>query len=166
MNLIQGLSLIKEGILSDDIEKIKAGYELLSGESLPEEVREVRESDVEDDTTPTSNPTTTTATEEKEVLRRQQVQDVDFSTDHNKNKSVGGKYGRKESIQVRENQFIDDGTEAKDKTNITPDVDPVPRNRKPAKFINLECHACGKSFEVSASIARAGEYYRCDRCVG
>jgi hypothetical protein len=166
MNLIQGLSLIKEGILSDDIEKIKAGYELLSGESLPEEVREVRESDVEDDTTPTSNPTTTTATEEKEVLRRQQVQDVDFSTDHNKNKSVGGKYGRKESIQVRENQFIDDGTEAKDKTNITPDVDPVPRNRKPAKFINLECHACGKSFKVSASIARAGEYYRCDRCVG
>ena len=136
MNLIQGLSLIKEGILSDDIEKIKAGYELLSGERLPEE-----------------------------VLRRQ-VQNEDFSTNHNKNKSVGGKYGRRESIQVRENQFVDDGTEAKDKANITPDVDPVPRNRKPAKFINLECHACGKSFEVSASIARAGEYYRCDRCVG
>ena len=31
MNLIEGLSLIKEGILSDDIEKIKAGYELLCG---------------------------------------------------------------------------------------------------------------------------------------
>jgi hypothetical protein len=164
MNLIQGLSLIKEGILSDDIEKIKAGYELLSGERLPEEVREDGPTDVEDDTSLASSPTTTTATE-KEVLRRQQVQDEDFSTDH-KGKSVGGKYGRKESIQVTKNQFVDDGTEAKDKTNITPDVEPVPRNRKPAKFINLECHACGKSFKVSASIARAGEYYRCDRCIG
>ena len=161
MNLIQGLSLIKEGILSDDIEKIKAGYELLSGERLSEEVREDGSTDVEDDTSPTSNPTAT----EKEVLRTQ-VQDQDFSTSHNKNKSVGGKYGRRESIQVMDNQFVDDGTEAKDKANITPDVDPVPRNRKPAKFFNLECHACGKSFEVSASIARAGEYYRCDRCVG
>ena len=164
MNLIQGLSLIKEGILSDDIEKIKAGYELLSGERLSEEVREDGPADVQDDTSPASSPATATATE-KEVLRKQ-VQDEDFSTNHNKNKSVGGKYGRRESIQVRENQFVDDGTEAKDKANITPDIDPVPRNRKPAKFINLECHACGKSFEVSASIARAGEYYRCDRCVG
>ena len=62
MNLIQGLSLIKEGILSDDIEKIKAGYELLSGERLSEEVREDGSTDVGDDTSPTSNPTTATAT--------------------------------------------------------------------------------------------------------
>ena len=85
--------------------------------------------------------------------------DLDFSTEPRESTS---KYGRKESIEVGENQFTDDGTESKDIT--TPEVARTKR-RPPVKLIKVKCHACGGEEEINAAY-KTGTYHRCGKCVG
>ena len=78
--------------------------------------------------------------------------------------SVTRKEDNKSKRQVRggENTWVDTG-EHRDVE--TPNVQRTPRNRAAPKKKNVTCNACGKKFNVNASIVY-GEYYRCDRCVG
>lgn len=66
-------------------------------------------------------------------------------------------------IEKRVNQFLDDGTEAKDVK--TPATERVERNRKPSEQNKVEqkCQTCGKSELVLPIYAR--EYYRCENCL-
>jgi hypothetical protein len=67
------------------------------------------------------------------------------------------------SIEKRINQFLDDGSEAKDVK--TPQVELTERNRKPVEQNKVEqkCQICGKSELVLPIYAR--EYYRCESCL-
>lgn len=69
---------------------------------------------------------------------------------------------RKEQVKARKNEWIDEG-EFKD--TETKYGDRSPRNRKPAKKIDVECSVCGRSFETDPKYVY-GEYHRCSRCVG
>ena len=75
-----------------------------------------------------------------------------------------GQYGRKEAIQVGENQFVDDRTEAVGEEFDTPDVNLTPR-RPPVKMIEVICNACGRKEEINPAY-KTGSYHRCSRCVG
>ncbi len=70
--------------------------------------------------------------------------------------------GRREPVKAKGNTWTDTG-EHRDVE--TPNVQRTPRNRAAPKKKNVTCNACGKKFNVNASIVY-GEYYRCDRCVG
>jgi hypothetical protein len=67
------------------------------------------------------------------------------------------------SIEKRTNQFLDDGSEAKDVK--TPQVERTERNRKTIGESKVEqkCQLCGKSELVLPIYAR--EYYRCETCL-
>lgn len=69
---------------------------------------------------------------------------------------------RKEQVKARKNEWVDEG-EFKD--TETKYGDRSPRNRKPAKKIDVECSVCGRSFETDPKYVY-GEYHRCSRCVG
>lgn len=67
---------------------------------------------------------------------------------------------RREPVKARENIWTDTG-ESKDV--VTPDINPTPRTRKLPSKVKLQCHVCGKDFEVDKRFV-FGEYNRCDRC--
>jgi|TARA_B100000131_G_C17872191_1_gene514671 hypothetical protein len=152
------LELIKNGIIENDLEKIAQGYNALTGESISPTTTDepVRE--------PVTGTTESEDTESNKVSSpmrmRSEIEDFAIKRD---NLPVG-KYGRKETIQVGENQFVDDGTEAVGKEFETPKIAPTPR-RKPVKMIEVVCHACGKKEEVNPAY-KTGNYHRCARCVG
>lgn len=83
--------------------------------------------------------------------------DGDFTMNKNANSEK-----KRAKVQARENEWVDTG-EAKDVE--TPKVTRTPRNRSVPKKKNVNCHACGKTFQISPSLM-FGEYYRCDRCSG
>ena len=74
---------------------------------------------------------------------------------------------RKTVVRARKNQWIDDGEDR------DPDFDPAKfermgrtsRNRGKAKKKTIECHVCGKTFSINASLVH-GEYIRCNKCTG
>ena len=144
---------IKKGIINNDMEQIIQGFAVLTGE----EIRPAG-GDAEEARTPDSKPEPAT---EETVQSSVQVRskDLDFSTEPRESTS---KYGRKESIEVGENQFTDDGTESKDIT--TPEVARTKR-RPPVKLIKVKCHACGGEEEINAAY-KTGTYHRCGKCVG
>ena len=76
-----------------------------------------------------------------------------------KDSSVGGK--SKRTVVAGENTWSDTG-EHKDVT--TPDVERGERKRRSPKKVELNCHVCGKKFEILSSLV-SGKYVRCDSCV-
>ena len=148
------LELIKNGIIENDLEKIAQGYNALTGENIS--------------STTTDEPVRRTAEPESaksdevspSVPLRSEIEDFTMK----RSALPAGKYGRKETIQVGENQFVDDGSEAVGKEFETPDIAPTPR-RKPVQMIEVTCHACGKKEEINPAY-KTGTYHRCARCVG
>ena len=82
-----------------------------------------------------------------------------------KSNAMNSKINKKQpiSIEKRVNQFLDDGTEARDVK--TPQTERVERNRKPVdqNKVEQQCQLCGKSELVLPIYAR--EYYRCESCL-
>lgn len=74
---------------------------------------------------------------------------------------------RKTPVRAKKNQWVDSGEDR------DPDFDPqkyermgkTARNRGKAKKRTIECHVCGRSFQVNPALVH-GEYVRCNRCTG
>jgi len=74
---------------------------------------------------------------------------------------------RKSPVRAKKNQWVDSGEDR------DPDFDPqkyermgkTARNRGKAKKRTIECHVCGRSFQINPSLVH-GEYVRCNRCTG
>ena len=147
------LELIKNGILDNDFEKVIQGYTLLTGE-------EVRPKGAAEATRATSSEATTSDKMSEQVPVRSEVEDFTMKRDS----LPAGQYGRKEAIQVGENQFVDDRTEAVGEEFNTPDVNLAPR-RPPVKMIEVVCNACGRKEKINPAY-KTGSYHRCSRCVG
>jgi hypothetical protein len=145
---VSPLQLIKEGILKDDMEKVTKGYRLLTGESVERQ----------------KQSTVTEPEPEQEEMPEVQVplKELDFSTKPREQDKT--KFGRRESIQVGENTFVDDRTEATEEELKTPDVGRTPR-RKGISLVEVKCHVCGKTEEINPAY-KTGSYHRCDKCVG
>ena len=88
--------------------------------------------------------------------------DLDFSVKPREEQQT--KYGRRQSIQVGENKFVDNGTEAKGAEFETPDVPLTPR-RSPVQMVEVTCHNCGKKEEINPRY-KVGTYHRCSECLG
>ena len=144
---------IKKGIINNDMEQIIQGFAVITGEEIRPAGRGAKEARTPD---PKPEPATEETVQSSVQVRSK---DLDFSTEPRESTS---KYGRKESIEVGENQFIDDGTESKDIT--TPEVARTKR-RPPVKVIKVKCHACGGEEEINAAY-KTGTYHRCGKCVG
>ena len=147
------LELIKNGILENDLEKVIQGYVLLTGEEVrPKEATE-------------SNKTESTGSREADKVQPQvpvRSSELDFTV--KRDPPAAGKHGRKESIQVGENQFVDDGSESQGKEFETPEINPTPR-RKPIQMVEVICNSCGRKEEINPAY-KTGSYHRCSRCVG
>jgi len=148
------LELIKNGIIENDLEKIAQGYNALTGENIspittdePARRTAEPESAGSDEVSPS-------------VPVRSEIEDFTVK----RNKLPAGKHGRKESIQVGENKFVDDRTEAVGEEFDTPDVSLTPR-RPPVKMVEVICNACGRKEEINPAY-KTGSYHRCSRCVG
>ena len=74
---------------------------------------------------------------------------------------------RKTPVRARKNEWVDTGEDR------DPDFNPekyermgkTARNRGKVKKRTIECHVCGRSFQVNPSLVH-GEYVRCNRCTG
>lgn len=66
------------------------------------------------------------------------------------------------AVRARKNQWQDEG-EFRDIE--TPHGERTPRNREKAKKVEVECHVCGRTFQVDPRYVY-GDYQRCNRCVG
>ena len=150
------LELIKNGILENDFEKVIQGYTLLTGEEVRPATREQERSSEPEE--PRSEPHAETV--QPSVPVRSEVEDFTMKREN----LPAGQYGRKESIQVGENQFVDDGIEATGKEFETPDIAPTPR-RKPVQMVEVVCNSCGAKEEINPAY-KTGTYHRCSRCVG
>lgn len=147
------LDLIKNGILENDLEKVIQGYTLLTGEEVkPKEAAESNKAE----------STTSRKTDEMQSQMPMRSSELDFTV--KRDSPTAGTHGRKESIQVGENQFVDDGSEAKGEEFKTPEVNPTPR-RKPIQMVEVICNSCGRKEEINPAY-KAGSYHRCSRCVG
>ena len=74
---------------------------------------------------------------------------------------------RKTPVRARKNEWVDTGEDR------DPDFNPekyermgkTARNRGKVKKRTIECHVCGRTFQVNPSLVH-GEYVRCNRCTG
>ena len=74
---------------------------------------------------------------------------------------------RKSPVRARKNQWVDEGEDR------DPDFDPQKfesmgkssRNRGKVNKRTIECHVCGRNFQVNPAYIH-GEYTRCNRCTG
>tara|TARA_R100000908_G_C3750736_1_gene145339 strand:+ start:2107 stop:2565 length:459 start_codon:yes stop_codon:yes gene_type:complete len=149
------IDTIKKGILNNDMEQVIQGFSALTGE-------EVRPAGGGAEQERSPEPESVTSGSHAETVQppvQVRSKDLDFSTEP---RDVESKFGRKEPIQVGENQFMDDGVEAKDVT--TPDV-PRTKRRPPVKLIEVSCHVCGTKEEINPAY-KSGTFHRCGRCVG
>ena len=147
------LELIKNGILENDFEKVIQGYALLTGE-------EVRPKEKTESAGATNAESTSSAKMSAQMSVRSEIEDFTMKRDS----LPAGQYGRKEAIQVGENQFVDDRTEAVGEEFDTPDINLTPR-RPPVKMIEVVCNACGRKEKINPAY-KTGSYHRCSRCVG
>ena len=147
------LELIKNGILDNDFEKVIQGYALLTGE-------EVRPKEKTESAGATNAESTSSDKMSEQMSVRSEIEDFTMKRDS----LPAGQYGRKEAIQVGENQFVDDRTEAVGEEFNTPDVNLTPR-RPPVKMIEVVCNACGRKEKINPAY-KTGSYHRCSRCVG
>lgn len=82
----------------------------------------------------------------------------DFKVVREENLSKG-----KVPVKARDNQWHDDGEEFRD--IHTPKGERTPRNRDKSRKEEVECHVCGRTFQVNPKYVY-GEYLRCNRCTG
>ena len=71
--------------------------------------------------------------------------------------------GRREVVKFKKNTWEDDGLEFSDMEQ--PTGKRTPRNRKRPQKASVECHVCGREFQVNSNLLY-GEYHRCNRCGG
>ena len=147
------LELIKNGILENDFEKVIQGYALLTGE-------EVRPKEKTESAGATNAESTSSDKMSEQMSVRSEIEDFTMKRDS----LPAGQYGRKEAIQVGENQFVDDRTEAVGEEFDTPHINLTPR-RPPVKMIEVVCNACGRKEKINPAY-KTGSYHRCSRCVG
>ena len=147
------LELIKNGILENDFEKVIQGYALLTGE-------EVRPKEKTESAGATNAESTSSDKMSEQMSVRSEIEDFTMKRDS----LPAGQYGRKEAIQVGENQFVDDRTEAVGEEFDTPEIKLTPR-RPPVKMIEVVCNACGRKEKINPAY-KTGNYHRCSRCVG
>ena len=145
------IELIKEGIMNNDMEKVAQAYSLLTGEKVGQGEGQPATEEVSEPQVP----------EPQVSGQKEKSKDLDFSVEPREDQEAGH-YTKSEAIQVGENQFVDNGTESTDVT--TPDV-PRSTRRPPVKMVEVECHVCGSKEEVNAEYT-AGDFHRCDKCVG
>ena len=69
------------------------------------------------------------------------------------------------TVKAGKNTWTDDYGEHRDELNSTPDYKPVSRKRKPPKKSRVECHVCGKSFNIDPRMVY-GDFHRCNKCGG
>ena len=137
--------------MSDDI--VKALLNSLTPEQKNDLVQSLLNSNVKsDEVTP----------QDKEVSQESNVKE-DFTV----TRSEDFLEKRKTVVRARKSQWVDDGEDR------DPDFDPAKfermgrtsRNRGKAKKKTIECHVCGKTFSINASLVH-GEYIRCNKCTG
>lgn len=68
----------------------------------------------------------------------------------------------KNPVRAKKNEWYDEG-EFRDVE--TPKGERTPRNREKSKKVEVDCHVCGRSFQVDPRYIY-GDYQRCNRCVG
>tara|TARA_R110000824_G_C15161370_1_gene671925 strand:+ start:230 stop:688 length:459 start_codon:yes stop_codon:yes gene_type:complete len=149
------LDLIRSGIVENDIKKIMEGFNSLTGEKIEPRRKP------EDDPVSTED---TTPREADEVQPQVPVRSSELDFTVKRDDPDAGKHGRRESIQVGENQFVDDGLEATGEEFKTPEVNPTPR-RKPIQMLEVICNSCGRKEEINPAY-KTGSYHRCSKCVG
>ena len=76
----------------------------------------------------------------------------------------------KTAVIARKNQWSDKGDIGETReTDFDPErferMGKTPRNRNKVKKETIECHVCGRSFQVNSSLVH-GEFVRCNRCTG
>ena len=81
----------------------------------------------------------------------------------NSNSSVPKKK-RRSAVKAGQNQWTDEG-ECRGKDVETPDIKPIPRNRKAPQKKTVTCNVCGSKSKILANLV-SGQYYRCEKCVG
>lgn len=143
------LELIESGILEHDFEKVTQGYNALTGKNIQPKGQRASEDSREPDQMSEQMP-----------MQKSGVEDFAMAP----RKNAAGKFGRKESIQVGQNMFVDDGSEAKGEEFNTPDV-PLTTRRPPVKMVEVTCSACGEKEMINPAY-KTGAYHRCGRCVG
>lgn len=96
--------------------------------------------------------------EPKQLPKPQRVVGEDFKVIREDNSSKG-----KTPVKARKNEWEDDGQEFRDV--YTPKGERTPRNREKSRKQDVECHVCGRTFQVNPKYVY-GEYLRCNRCTG
>tara|TARA_B100002019_G_C21270725_1_gene602085 strand:- start:3625 stop:4020 length:396 start_codon:yes stop_codon:yes gene_type:complete len=100
---------------------------------------------------------------QEEVAVEEPEETTDDKNDFTMHKSNSKPKGRREPVKFKKNAWQDDGLEFSDME--TPKIKRTPRNRKKSQKVSVECHVCGKEFQVNANLVY-GEYHRCNRCGG
>lgn len=151
--LKESVEKIKEGIQQNDMVKIVAGYNQLTGENVhageAEPEKEILREQVQEEM------------QELPEKKETKSNELDFTVKRN-NAGSKSKYTKPEKIVAGENKFIDDGSEHKD--DSTPDYIPTKRNRSPVQFKEVRCHVCGETESVHPSTV-GGTFHRCSRCI-
>ena len=94
---------------------------------------------------------------------RQPVDDSDFLSPIIQDSNIETRKGGTpvNEVKNRSNEFVDDGSEAKDVQ--TPETKPTDRKRRPYKAIEQKCQRCDKLVETNPTHKR--EFFVCDRCL-
>lgn len=100
---------------------------------------------------------------QEEVAVEEPEETTDNKSDFTMHKNNSKPKGRREAVKFKKNTWQDDGIEFPDVE--TPKVKRTPRNRKGPQKVSVECHVCGREFQINSSLVY-GEYQRCNRCGG
>jgi hypothetical protein len=76
----------------------------------------------------------------------------------------GSSAARRQAVRFRGNTWEDNGKLARNKNTVTPEYEPMPRERDPVQYINKRCHVCGRDEKVRADLVH-GEFHRCSKCI-
>jgi|MDSZ01.3.fsa_nt_gb DNA-directed RNA polymerase subunit RPC12/RpoP len=143
--------------MSDDI--VKTLLESLSDEQKAQLVQGLLGSVQKDEPVSKKNEEVVPSESEETVSSESKEDQNDFTMHKNNSKPKG----RREPVKFKKNAWQDDGLEFSDMD--TPKIKRTPRNRKKSQKVSVECHVCGKEFQVNANLVY-GEYHRCNRCGG
>ena len=138
--------------MSDDI--VRTLLESLSPEQKKQLIEGILDSNVKGDKPPIK----------EEVVSSEPRSNVneDFSVS-NSNNLLDSK---KVPVKFKKNNWVDDGEFRADNVDYDKfEKSKTPRRRGRPKKTDVECHVCGKTFSVNASLVY-GEYMRGNRCTG
>lgn len=109
----------------------------------------------------------------RELPSRLKVKEADFSNSRKVNEDFTVTPNeqflekRKTQVRAKKNEWEDTGEDR------DPDFDPIKfekmgktsRSRSKIQKRNVECHICGRTFEINSNLVY-GEFIRCNRCTG